>query len=191
MSHRRNSDRPFKLAAYAVAVAAAVGAAPAASSAASLSQTQTIEQIERYCTASWRNAGIAPQEWQDCTQQALLELLERIPQDLLPVAVTDVESAERRELNRSVWRAVQRWRRRPRPVDLAAEVVDGRAHCEGDVWEQVEEAGRTHLSDRQNRILALARDGWRVQEIAAELNLPTHRVSDEKYKAINRLREKI
>jgi hypothetical protein len=188
MSNRKIHDRNFKLAAYAVAMAAAVGGAPAAAASPAISETQAIEQIERYCTASWRNAGIEPQEWDDCTQQAILELLERLPRDQFPVALQEPESAERRELNRSVWRAVQRWRRRPRPVDYSVAELDAPQEPAGDLWEQVATAGREYLSPRQNQILALTRDGWRVQEIAAELDLPPQRVSDEKYKAIARLR---
>ena len=32
-------------------------------------------------------------------------------------------------------------------------------------------------------------EGWSVQEMAEELRLPAERVSDEKYKAIRKLRE--
>jgi hypothetical protein len=32
-------------------------------------------------------------------------------------------------------------------------------------------------------------EGWSVHDIAGELSLPAERVSDEKYKAIRRLRE--
>jgi DNA-directed RNA polymerase specialized sigma24 family protein len=34
----------------------------------------------------------------------------------------------------------------------------------------------------------LSFDGWSVQEIADEMQLPPERVSDEKYKAIRKLR---
>ena len=34
-------------------------------------------------------------------------------------------------------------------------------------------------------------DGWSVQEIAAELGSPPERVSDEKYKAIRKLRHRL
>jgi DNA-binding NarL/FixJ family response regulator len=44
------------------------------------------------------------------------------------------------------------------------------------------------LSDRQRRIIALSADGWAVPDIAAELRTSPERVSDEKYKAVRKLR---
>jgi RNA polymerase sigma factor (sigma-70 family) len=44
------------------------------------------------------------------------------------------------------------------------------------------------LSSRQERIVQLSLDGWPVQDIAEELGLSAERVSDEKYKAIRKLR---
>ena len=44
------------------------------------------------------------------------------------------------------------------------------------------------LTSRQQRIMQLSFDGWSVQEIAEDLALPAERVSDEKYKAIRKLR---
>jgi DNA-directed RNA polymerase specialized sigma24 family protein len=183
------TNRNLKLAACAVAFAAAVGGASTASAA----ELQTIDKIERYCTVSWRNAGISKQEWDDCTQQALLELLDRISRDGLNEAIDNIESDERRELNRTVWRTVQRWRRRPRPQSYD-ESYTGESHhlsasdASGNAWEQIALASESCLSERQQRILSLMRDGWRVAEIAEELQVPQARISDEKYKAIVKLR---
>ena len=50
---------------------------------------------------------------------------------------------------------------------------------------------RRHLwirSPRQQAILRLSFEGWSVQEMAEELRTPPERVSDEKYKAIRKLR---
>lgn len=47
------------------------------------------------------------------------------------------------------------------------------------------------LSDRQQQIINLSADGWGVPEIAVELGTTTQRISDEKYKAIRKLREKL
>ena len=54
--------------------------------------------------------------------------------------------------------------------------------------ETVRLAARQLLSPRQQRILQLSFEGWAVHEMAQELNLPVERVSDEKYKAIRKLR---
>ena len=187
--NRPAGERPRTWSACAFAVAAVVSA----SSLVANNEVHAIQQIERYCTASWRNAGIDPQEWQDCTQQTLTELLQRVSRCRLAKAIGDASSPERRELNRTVWRMVQRWRRSPRwfPYHDGAGTggksivsdLDGR-----EVWEDIMTAARQCLSVRQQRILRLTRDGWRTAEIAQKLHLSPARVSDEKYKAIGRLR---
>jgi len=179
----------LRLAACAVAFAAAVGG----SSRATAGELETIDKIERYCTVSWRNAGISQQEWDDCTQQALVELLDRMSRDGLREAIGNVESHERRELNRTVWRTVQRWRRRPRPQTFdetfGSEQRDVACSDETEnAWEQIVSASESCLSERQQQILSMMREGWRVGEIAEELQIPQARVSDEKYKAIVKLR---
>ncbi|HRX80268.1 MAG TPA: sigma factor-like helix-turn-helix DNA-binding protein [Pirellulaceae bacterium] len=189
MTRQSPTNRNLRLAACAVAFAAAVGG----SSRATAGELETIDKIERYCTVSWRNAGISQQEWDDCTQQALVELLDRMSRDGLREAIGNVESHERRELNRTVWRTVQRWRRRPRPQTFdetfGSEQRDVACSDETEnAWEQIVSASESCLSERQQQILSMMREGWRVGEIAEELQIPQARVSDEKYKAIVKLR---
>ncbi|MDP6468915.1 MAG: hypothetical protein QF918_14300 [Pirellulaceae bacterium] len=187
MSQRNRHDRPLKFAACAVAVVAAVGSSALASS----SEASTINQIERYCTVSWRNAGIEQQDWSDCTQQALQELLERVSRNQLQAAVQNNESQERQELNRTVWRTIKRWQRAPRPAQLEESYVCGSCDTRQDAWDEVMRAARQHLSERQTRILKLTREGWQANEIATELRITPARVSDEKYKAIRKLRQQL
>jgi transcriptional regulator len=52
-------------------------------------------------------------------------------------------------------------------------------------------AARQHLSERQTRILKLTRDGWQTNEIAKELKTTAARISDDKYKAIRKLRDRL
>ena len=52
----------------------------------------------------------------------------------------------------------------------------------------VREAAEEVLTSRQQRILQMSCEGWSVQEMADELQLPPERVSDEKYKAVRKLR---
>lgn len=187
MSQRNRPDRPLKLAAGVVAMVAAVGG----SALASPHEAQTLNQIERYCTVSWRNAGIAQQDWSDCTQQALQELLERVSRNQLQVAMQNNQSPERQELNRTVWRTIKRWQRAPRPVQLDETYVGGRCDARHDAWDEVMSAAQQSLSQRQIRILELTRAGWQASEIADELETTSARVSDEKYKAIRKLREQL
>ena len=187
MSQRNGKDRPLKFAACAVAMVAAVGN----SALASPNEASTINQIERYCTVSWRNAGIAQQDWSDCTQQALQELLERVSRNQLQVAMQNNQSQERQELNRTVWRTIKRWQRAPRPVQLEESFARGTSDTREDAWDEVMTSARQHLSKRQTRILQLTRDGWQANEIAGELGITPASVSDEKYKAIRKLRQQL
>jgi RNA polymerase sigma factor (sigma-70 family) len=175
-------------AACAVAVAATFGSVHAAEEA------DAVSGIQRYCATSWRNAGIGSQDWEDCTQEVIAQLLERIPRHRMPVAIRDEQSDERRELNRSIWCISQRWRRRPKPVSLQ-DVESHERAAEDVAWEMVDEAEHARLvavdilTDRQLQILAHWCDGWSIRDIAAELNLSPARASDEKYKAIKKLRK--
>jgi RNA polymerase sigma factor (sigma-70 family) len=158
-------------------------------------EAHTVQQLERYLTTSWRNAQIAQQDWSDCTQQAMTELLERLPRTQFTRIFDQPQIDDRRELNRAVWRTVQRWRRRRKcsslepaycgiahPASTPAETVQ-----RGEARDELDKA-MANLSDRQQRILRLWSQGHAVAEIAEQLDLPAARVSDEKYKAVRKLR---
>lgn len=192
MSLPSDPRRPTSLAACALVVAALGATADA--SAGEISEASAVDQISRYCSTSWRNAGIGSNEWPDCTQEAFAELLSRVSRAGLRVAIENPGSDERRELNRSIWCTIQRWRRARRPGSLDGFDVDDprtddpvEALAADDLRELVDEA-RLDLSPRQSRILGEWLDGHSVGEIAERLNIAPARVSDEKYKAIRQLR---
>jgi RNA polymerase sigma factor (sigma-70 family) len=176
--------RVVSMAACAVALASSLGGAGTAEASA-------LDQVQRYCATSWRNAGIALQEWPDCTQEALAELLERVPRHRLPAAFDDAESTERRELNRAIWRIVQRWRRQPHPLPLDERTAD--PHSPGDAIEAADSVATALrvVTPRQRDILVLWSEGWSVSEIGRRLGISAARVSDEKYKAIARIRRQL
>jgi RNA polymerase sigma factor (sigma-70 family) len=158
-------------------------------------EAQTVQQLERYLTTSWRNAQIAQQDWSDCTQQAMTELLERLPRTRFTRIFDHPQMDDRRELNRAVWRTVQRWRRRRKCASFQPEYC-GIAHPastptetiqRGEARDELDKA-MASLSDRQQQILRLWSQGHAVAEIAKQLDLPPARVSDEKYKAVRKLR---
>ncbi len=153
---------------------------------------QAVRDISRYCTACWRNARLPADCWGDCTQ----EVFSRLLQTLSPAAWSHVfrpEAAERQEFVRAIDAVKKRTQRRlKRARYLNGVVADPR--CRGE-WQRLEErevvrqAAEEVLSGRQQRILQMSLEGWSVHEIAGELSLPPERVSDEKYKAIRKLRE--
>jgi DNA-binding NarL/FixJ family response regulator len=55
--------------------------------------------------------------------------------------------------------------------------------------EMIGEAAREVLSPRQYQIVQMTLEGWSVHDMARELHLPAARISDEKYKAVRKLRD--
>lgn len=175
---------------------AATGVAAAATAAVGqLSESVVLKKIRAYCSRSWQNAGINRQEWSDCTQQVFERLLERVDRDRFLIAIQDSESPERRELNRAIWATSQRSRREKKysSLDFAE------AHSEhNDPWptkmdslNQVRNAvsgEEARLSPTQREIVTRWSDGESISAIAESLKLSPARISDEKYKAIQKLR---
>src|SRR5262249_39799595 len=153
--------------------------------------TKAVADMSRYCTACWRNARLHPDSWTDCTQEVFSRLLERVESDAWD-RVLQTEGDERREFLRAidaVKKRTQRGRKwAPGTVEQAADPRDQQERSRADDREAVQQAARELLSPRQQRILQMSFEGWSVQDIAAELRLPAARVSDEKYKAIHKLR---
>ena len=168
---------------------AAAALVVAGSVAAGGIEAGAVEGIQRYCHASWRQARIAQQDWHDCTQQVYLRLLDRLSHDGWSDALRENTSPERRELNRAIWATTKRWQRARRgqtlnDSDLADNPRTDRLGAE--MRRLVTDADI--LSRRQREILLQTLDGATVAQIAEEMKLPATRISDEKYKAIKKLR---
>ena len=187
MPSRKQGNRAFKTAATCAALIAASLATPVAA--------QHINALERYCTSSWRQAGIPAHDWEDCTQDTMLELLNRIPQRKLADAIEQPKSPERRELMRSVWCVAQRWRRahQRNPVSLDLLPDPGADNIDSISREEREEIQNAidDLSSTQQQVLNQWLEGNSVAEIAENLQLPPERVSDQKYKAIRKLKKRL
>lgn len=152
---------------------------------------RAIDDISRYCTACWRNARVPADRWGDCTQEVFSRLLERVPPPSWP-RVFVPEGDERQEFLRAidtVKKRVQRERHHPSaPLHSAADRRESKTQDGWETREALHHAVRQCLTRRQQKIVQLTLDGWDVAEIAAELGIPAARVSDEKYKAIQKLR---
>ena len=165
-------------------------AAYAGRSAPADATPDAVRDITRYCQACWRNARLPADRWDDCTQQVFARLLERVPVTAWATLLRE-DAADRREFIRAIDAVKKRTQRARRHADLAADFGDDRNRAHAHVREQreaVDLAARTVLSDRQRKIVELSADGWAVPEIAEELKTTPERVSDEKYKAIKKLR---
>ncbi len=120
-------------------------------------------------------------------------LLERVP----PVAwdrVLGDEGEERREFVRAidaVKKRTQRARKWSSSTDTVADCRDLEERRRADERDAVRRAAESLLSPRQQRVLQLSFEGWSVQEIADELGVGPERISDEKYKAVRKLRAQL
>ncbi len=156
-------------------------------------RADTLRDLTRYCTTCWRNAHLDPDAWPDCTQDVFRRLLERLEPADWEKVLRDEEGHERREFLRAIDAVKKRTQRaRGRYTALPGPVADRHdAHARGVAEERaaVEHAAAELLSERQRHILRRSFEGWSVQDIAEALAVPAERVSDEKYKAIRKLRE--
>ncbi|MBI3412215.1 MAG: sigma-70 family RNA polymerase sigma factor [Planctomycetes bacterium] len=188
-SLERRSRRHYLAAMVLGTALATIGGAESAK-AAEISDA-AVTNVSRYCTACWRNARLPADRWNDCTQEVFRRLLERLePADWTQVLQADTE--ERRELVRAIDAVKKRTQRdRKRTVCLSEPVADRRDSFDRDLQEErdaVNQAASELLTPRQQRILQLTIHGWGIADMAGELGLRAERVSDEKYKAIQKLR---
>jgi RNA polymerase sigma factor (sigma-70 family) len=171
----------------------ALSALPAgqAKAAAAAPPDQTISDVSRYCTACWRNARLPVTSWNDCTQEVFRRLLERVPGNAWE-RMLNADGEERREFVRAidaVKKREQRARKWTGSLDGVADRRGSEASRLADEREQVRQAAAELLTPRQQRILQLSIEGWSVHDMARELKVTAERVSDEKYKAVRKLRE--
>lgn len=179
--------RPYMMAMVLGTALSALGSAQAGTGISD----KAINDISRYCTACWRNAHLPVDRWGDCTQEVLRRLLERVePEGWDRLLVEDAD--ERREFVRAIDAVRKRTQReRGRTVSLGDQGQSRDENFAGRAEEidAVKQASRELLNQRQNQILQMCMDGWSVQDMAVALSTSAARVSDEKYKAIRKLRE--
>jgi RNA polymerase sigma factor (sigma-70 family) len=174
----------------AVVLGTALTAMGSHAEAASRPPEQAISTISKYCTACWRNARLPEDRWGDCTQQVFTRLLERVQPEKWDTILAE-ETLERKEFLRAIDAVKKRTQRDRKFGLLTSELADWRNQLNSDVRERQEAvaaASQTVLSDRQRQIVELTASGWGIPEIAVELGTTVERVSDEKYKAIRKLR---
>jgi RNA polymerase sigma factor (sigma-70 family) len=183
--------RPY-VAAVVLGTALSMYAAPGQTAATATPQAtaQAIADMSRYCVTCWRNARLPADCWSDCTQEVFHRMLERVPADAWDQVLRG-EGEERREFLRAidtVKKRTQRARKFSPAIDTVADRHDQHRRDLREAREVVRQAAADVLTPRQQRILQLSFEGWSVGDMADELQLPVERVSDEKYKAIRKLR---
>lgn len=192
MKSKNSSSRPPRSVMVAMVLGGALSATQVRAdvSGEPPAQTRVIQDISRYCQACWRNALLPADAWSDCTQEVFTRLLERVePTEW--VDALEQEGDARREFVRAIDAVKKRVQRQRKAASLPPDVPDRHRKNLRPDWEVVEQAADRALTERQRRILELCRDGWSVPEIADELSTTPQRVSDEKYKAVRKLRQEL
>lgn len=148
-----------------------------------------IHDLSRYCTTCWRNAHLPADRWNDCTQEVFRRLLGSLPAEGWSRVLAG-DGDERREFLRAIDAVKKRTQRDARrTTSLTGVPVDPReTQDQADERDAVAEAAVRLLTPRQQFILHKSFEGWSVQDLAKEMNFPPERISDEKYKAIRKLR---
>lgn len=150
-----------------------------------------VRDITRYCQVCWRNARLPDDSWGDCTQQVFTRLLKTVVPDRW-AGLLKIENNDKREFLRAIDAVKKRTQRTRRFVELAGDETAGwNRDSIRERRSEMNVAASAVLSDRQQKIISLSADGWAVPEIAVELGTTAQRISDEKYKAIRKLREKL
>jgi len=160
---------------------------------AQATETDLVRDIQRYCTACWRNARLHPNLWDDCTQEVCCRLLGKARNGELDLnQVLAIDAPERRELVRAIDMVRKRVQREKR-FQLLDDVLtpgpdhDAKYREQRELGELLENARRAVLTERQDRIVEMWTRGHTVPEIAESLGMSLARVSDEKYKALRKL----
>jgi RNA polymerase sigma factor (sigma-70 family) len=166
---------------------------PTAQAAVPEVTARAVSDISRYCTACWRNARLHPDCWTDCTQEVFCRLLEHVPATAWDRLLQLDDGDERREFLRAIDAVKKRSQRSRRYRALPLDAVPDR-HCQrernlADDRQALHHLAATFLTDRQQQILQGSLEGCSVAEIATQMSLSPERVSDEKYKAIRKLRD--
>lgn len=169
-----------------------LGVSPACAVETTAAPEQAVVDLSRYCTACWRNARLPADCWNDCTQEVFVRLLKKVdPATWGRLLRTEGEA--RKEFFRAIDAVKKRTQRSLKRSSSLVEVLsDGRCEPETRLredWDVVQQAAGEVLTERQQRILRLSYEGWEINEIADQMSLPPERVSDEKYKAIRKLRQ--
>jgi RNA polymerase sigma factor (sigma-70 family) len=182
------SRRMISALVFGTALSAACGAQ------ASQPEPKAVQDISRYCQVCWKNARLDPDRWTDCTQEVFVRLLQTVQPDRWTTLLKQDENDDRREFLRTIDAVKKRTQRAHKYAGLVDDVADRRnlpASQSQEQREQVQRAGRMVLTNRQQRIVELTFDGWSIPEIAEELRTSVERVSDEKYKAIRKLKNQL
>jgi RNA polymerase sigma factor (sigma-70 family) len=177
---------------------------PAASTSTSTADADAIvsglSQLDRYLNRAWSRAGIAPQQYDDCTQGVYTTLLQTLGRDRFDALLADIgnsgirdvlsrETAEGPDFFRAIDTVKKRAQRERtfQPIDAVdfADSASGPSGLSGDLQEAIDQT----LSPREAALIHATIQGETPAEIAQKWGVAPKTVSNEKSRVIQKLRD--
>ncbi|MCA9216516.1 MAG: sigma-70 family RNA polymerase sigma factor [Planctomycetales bacterium] len=153
-------------------------------------QAEGYESLQRFCEYSWQRAGIPRQDWTDCTHDTIVELISDYSEK-----ASSRELESERQLKRCIWRVAKRWQRERytcRIENCDPSVIACQHNLDGNCRQIGVEDSRLaaalgQLSPTQREIVQRWSAGQTVKQIADEMAFDSGKVSNLKYKALQRI----
>ena len=160
-------------------------------------------QLDRYLSRAWYRAGLSPQKHDDCTQAVYTALLQALGRDRFDLLLAEVgeygirdvlsrETAEGPDFFRAIDTIKKRAQRERtfQPLDLVDVAMVNRLDDPSDDWKStLQEAIESSLSPREAALIQATLQGETPAEIAQQWGVAPKTVSNEKTRAIQKLRE--
>lgn len=186
-------------------VAELLGGPGALASVPSEALASGLNQLERYLGRAWARAGIAPQQYEDCTQSVYLSLMEQLGTARFACLAGGVglhgvrevlswETPEGPDFFRAV-DMVKKRTQRTKPFQSLDDHLDSltdqrRARDDSREWlGLLHEVMDTALSAREANLIRLTLDGNTPADIAQAWGVSAKTVSNEKSLALRKLRD--
>jgi len=162
-----------------------------------------LAQLDRYLSRAWYRAGIAVQMHDDCSQAVYVSLLQNLGRDRFDALLSDIgQSGIRDVLSRETadgpdfFRAIDTVKKRAQrertfqPLDSIAATAAATQDDDGRDWRgALQEAIDQSLNAREAALIHATLKGETPAEIALQWGVAPKTVSNEKTRAIQKLRE--
>lgn len=166
-------------------------------------QSAGLTQLDRYLARAWVRAGIAPQQFDDCTQAVYTSLLQSLGRDRFDSLLGEIgqfgirdvlsrETADGPDFFRAI-DAVKKRAQRERswqPLDGIEAASAARTDTTQADWKDtVQEAISQSLNPREAALIQATLQGESPAEIANQWGVASKTVSNEKTRALQKLRD--
>jgi RNA polymerase sigma factor (sigma-70 family) len=162
-----------------------------------------LAQLDRYLARAWYRAGLSPQQHDDCTQAVYTTLLQTLGRDRFDQLLGEVglfgirdvlsrETAEGPDFFRAVDTVKKRAQRERtfQPLDAVDVSTMNRPDGPSSDWKStLQEAIQSSLSPREAALIQATLQGETPAEIAQQWGIAPKTVSNEKTRALQKLRE--